>query len=188
MVGLEPSVAVLHEFADYQTRQWLVYDLEETFRWIADVTVMDAFESGVLHLPDFYFTGDDYRYRFEPEAKRRFLELLRERFNSGITYRERALKWDTVIEQKTGELGRYLVGRTGEPVFSEPMPSLHRDDDRELRATIPALTSVQAKQLDVGKSTFHHVRRHARSDRSFRTYAKLRHKLRRVAIGATRPS
>jgi len=42
VVGLEPSVAVLHELADYQTSQWLVYDLEETFRWIADVTVMDA--------------------------------------------------------------------------------------------------------------------------------------------------
>ena len=40
-------------------------DLLESFRWIADVAVMDAFESGVLDLPDFYFTGDDYRYRFE---------------------------------------------------------------------------------------------------------------------------
>ena len=34
---------------------------------------MEAFESGVLDLPDFYFTGDDHRYRFEPEVKRRFL-------------------------------------------------------------------------------------------------------------------
>jgi hypothetical protein len=30
---------------------------------------MEAFESEVLDLPDFYFIGDDYRYRFEPEAK-----------------------------------------------------------------------------------------------------------------------
>ncbi len=43
--------------------------MQEPFRWIADVAVMEAFESGVLDLPDFYFTGDDYRYRFEPEAK-----------------------------------------------------------------------------------------------------------------------
>ena len=81
-VGLEPSVGFLHETSDYQTKQSLVYDLQEPFRWIADVAVMDAFESGVLDLPDFYFTGDDYRYRFGPEAKQRFLDLLRERFNS----------------------------------------------------------------------------------------------------------
>jgi hypothetical protein len=48
---------------------------------------MEAFESGVLDLPDFYFTGDDYRYRFEPEAEQQFLDLLRERFNSTVRYR-----------------------------------------------------------------------------------------------------
>jgi CRISPR-associated protein Cas1 len=97
-------------------------DLQEPFRWIADVAVMEAFESGVLDLPNFYFTGDDYRYRFELEAKQRFLDLLRERFNSGVRYKERALKWDTVIEQKTAELGRYLAGRNSGLDFSEPSP------------------------------------------------------------------
>jgi hypothetical protein len=97
-----------------------VYDLQEPFRWLADVGVMDAFESGVLDLPDFYFTGDDYRYRFDPEAKQRFLDLLRERFNRGISYRGRALKWDTVIEQKTNELGRFLLGKSILD-FAEPL-------------------------------------------------------------------
>jgi CRISPR-associated protein Cas1 len=104
-----PTVGYLHEFIDCQTKHSLVYDLQEPFRWIADVAVMQAFESGVLDLPDFYFTGDDYRYRFEPEAKQRFLDLLRDRFNSGITYKGCGLKWDTVIEQKAVELGRHLV-------------------------------------------------------------------------------
>jgi CRISPR/Cas system-associated endonuclease Cas1 len=63
-----------------------VYDLQEPFRWITDVAVIEAFESGLLDLPDFYFTGDDYRYRFETEAKRRFLDLLKERFNSEVGY------------------------------------------------------------------------------------------------------
>jgi len=85
-VGLEPSVGFLHESSDYQTKQSLVYDLQEPFRWITDVAVIEAFESGLLDLPDFYFTGDDYRYRFETEAKRRFLDLLKERFNSEVGY------------------------------------------------------------------------------------------------------
>jgi len=38
-----------------------VHDLQEPFRWIPDVAVMDAFESRVLDLPDFFFKGDDYR-------------------------------------------------------------------------------------------------------------------------------
>jgi len=95
------------------------------------VAVVEAFEGGVLDLPDFYFTADDYTYRFDPEAKQGFLDLLRERFNSGVRYKGRALKRDTVIEQKTIELGRFLVGRTGRLDCSEPCPKLARADSRE---------------------------------------------------------
>jgi CRISPR-associated protein Cas1 len=48
IVGLEPSIGFLHDFADYQTKQSLVYDLQEPFRWIGDVATILAFESGLL--------------------------------------------------------------------------------------------------------------------------------------------
>jgi CRISPR-associated protein Cas1 len=177
-VGLEPSVGFLHEPSVYQTKQSLVYDLQEPFRWIADVTVMGAFEYGVLDLPDFYFTGDDYRYRFEPEAKQRFLELLRERFNSGVRYRDRALKWDTVIEHKAVELGHYLVGRTCRLDFSEPSPDLCRIDERKSRRQILNLTQREAQGLGIGKSTLHYLRRNARGERSFVISGKVLDRLR----------
>jgi CRISP-associated protein Cas1 len=161
-VGLEPSVGFLHEPSSYQTKQSLVYDLQEPFRWIADVTVMDAFESGVLDLPDFYFTGDDYRYRFEPEAKQRFLNLLREGFNSGVRYKGRVFKWDTVIEQKTAELSRCLIHRSGRLDFSEPTPHLERTDNEELRRRVLTLNSTGAASLGIGKSTLHYLRRNPR--------------------------
>lgn len=153
----------LHEFSNYQTKQSLVYDLQEPFRWISDVAVVDAFESGALDLPRFYFTGDDYRYRFEPEAKQRFLELLRERFNSAARYKGRALKWDTVIEQKTAELGRFLVGQAGRIAFSEPSPGLSTIDDHEVRKRILSLSRLEAERLRIGKSTLHYLRKHARN-------------------------
>ncbi len=91
-VGLEPAVGILHDFSTYQTKQSLVYDIQEPFRWLSDISVVEAFESEALELHDFYFTGDDYRYRFERGAKRRFIEVLRERFNSGVGYKNRRLK------------------------------------------------------------------------------------------------
>ena len=138
---------------------------------------MDAFESGVLDLPDFYFTGDDYRYRFEPETRQRFLDLLRERFNSGVNYNGRALKWDTIIEQKTVELGRYLVGRTGNLDFSEPSPSLKTTDDPKLRRRIFSLSHSEAQKLGIQKSTLYYLRKNARTNIPFRVYHKVRMKL-----------
>jgi hypothetical protein len=138
---------------------------------------MDAFESGLLDLPDFYFTGDDYRYRFEPEAKQRFLDLLRERFNSGVRYRDRALKWDTVIEQKTVEFGRYLAGRNRRLDFLEPSPELDSVGNPELREAILSLSQSEARQRGIGKSTFHYLQRNAESGRSLRIYGKVFSKL-----------
>ena len=87
-VGLEPAVGFLHDFSDYQTKQSLVYDLEEPFRWLVDLSVFHAIESKALELHDFYFTGDDYRYRFEHEPKIRFIETLREQLDSGFDFSE----------------------------------------------------------------------------------------------------
>jgi len=171
-VGLELSIGFLHESSDYQTKQSLVYDLQEPFRWIADVTVIEGFESQVLDLPDFYFTGDDYRYRFEPEAKGRFLGLLRERFNSGVTYKTHAFKWDTIIEQKTVELGRFLIDRSARLDFMEPTPTLRRIDDREFRKRILSLSQREACKLGIARSTLHYLRRNTENGRSFRIHAK----------------
>jgi CRISPR-associated protein Cas1 len=171
-VGLEPSVGFLHETSGYQTKQSLVYDLEEPFRWLADATVMGAFESGVLDLPDFYFTGDDYRYRFDPEAKQRFLDLLRERFNCGISYRGRVLKWDTVIELKANELGRFLLGRFIID-FAEPSAKLLGYDNHQLRERILALTQSRARELGIPKSTLHYLRKNAAASRPLKLHGRV---------------
>jgi hypothetical protein len=131
----------------------------------------------VVDLPDFYFTGDDYRYRFEPEAKQRFLDLLRERVNSGAKYNGNTLKWDTVIEQKTVELGRYLVGRLSKLDFSNPSPALNRSDDRRVRNRILGLSQAHAQTLGVRKSTLHYLRKAAQGNDRFRAYSKTRIRL-----------
>jgi CRISPR-associated protein Cas1 len=176
-IGLEPSVGFLHDFSDYQTKQSLVYDLQEPFRWLTDISVVEAFESGALKLRDFFFTGDDYRYRLEIEAKFRFIELLNARYNSGVLYRGRVLKWDTVIEQKAIELAHFLSGKSFTLDFAEPAPNLKRRVDRELRARILALTQFEAKEVGIGKSTLHSLRQKARSSRDFGLHSSVRRKL-----------
>jgi len=89
-----------HEFSGHQTKQSLVYDLQEPFRWLGDIGTIEAFESGVLDVKDFHFLGDDYRYHIEVDAKRRFLQLLKDRFNSSVKYKGKTCKWDTVILSK----------------------------------------------------------------------------------------
>ena len=177
-VGLEPSIGFLHDFADYQTKQSFVYDLQEPFRWIGDVTVLEAIESRTLDLKDFYFIGDDYRYRIEANAKKRFLGLLRDRFNSGVRYNGLVCKWDTVILRKAQELGRFLTNKCKLLEFTEPTPTLTRIDTLDTRKRILDLNQREAKNLGIGKSTLHYLRKHANSDRSFKIYGEVANRLR----------
>ena len=62
------------------------------------------------------------------EAKRRFIELLREQFNSGVRFNKRIMKWDTFVEQKTAELARYLTGKSSSLDFLGPQPELEKTD------------------------------------------------------------
>jgi CRISPR-associated protein Cas1 len=180
-LGLESSVGFLHDFSDYQTKQSLVYDLEEPFRWLVDMTVLQAFESGALDVSHFYFTGDDYRYRFDEEAKRRFIGLLRDRFNSGVEYKDRVLRWDTVIEQKATELSRFLGGRSRELDFTEPRPIHVRSDSSSLRNEILSLTQQDATKAGIGKSSLHYLRQNAHNPKCFRTYKSVMSRLEALA-------
>jgi len=104
-----------------------VYDLQEPCRWLCDVTTIEAFESGVVDLKDFYFMGDDYRYHIEVEAKRRFLNLLKARFNAGVKYKSKTWKWDTIIINKTHELAHFVLGKSESIDFASPAPTIFRD-------------------------------------------------------------
>jgi len=103
-------------------------------------------------------------------------------FDSGVRYKG-VLKWDTVIEQKALELGRYLVGKSRFLNFSEPSPTLERSDSRELRGKILALAQSEAKRRGIGKSTLHYLRKNATNERSFTVYRKIRKRLEYFRIG-----
>jgi CRISPR-associated protein Cas1 len=176
-IGFESGVGFIHEASAVQTRESLVYDLMEPFRWLIDLTVMRAFESGTLCAADFYFTEHNYRYQFETEAKGRFLNALRDQFNSGLRYKARVVKWDTVIEEKTRELGRFLIGKAAMVDFSEPQLLLERADSQALRDTILKLTQSDAKKAGIAKSTLHYLRKRADNQQPFHIYSKVREKI-----------
>lgn len=85
-------------------------------------------------------------------------------------------KWDTVVEEETN-WGQFLAEKQMSLSLLEPMSELERQDDRQLRAKILALTSPQAKQLGIGKSTLHYLRRRTNDQLALRVYSKTRNRL-----------
>jgi len=169
--GSEPPVGYIHEFSNYQTKQSLVYDFQEPYRWLVDFVVLRMVLSRAFSWDDFYFTGDDYRLRIKPPLLDRYADLLREQFNSGVMYRGKRLPCYTLILRKCQELARYLLSETARFDLRTPKPVLERSDTRVLREKILSLSSSDARTLRLGKSTVHYLRKRAREQRPFKIYA-----------------
>jgi CRISPR-associated protein Cas1 len=176
-VGLEPAVGYLHEPSAQQTRESLVYDLMEPFRFLVDLAVIQSFEIGKLDTNSFYFAEQDYSYHFELDAKGRFLDALREQFHTRVHYKAKTMRWDTVIREKAAELGRYLTKVSDELDFSEPSPVFERTDSKAMRERILSLTQSEASELGIGKSTLHYLREKAREPGYLGLYERVRLKL-----------
>ena len=176
-VGLEAGIGYSHTTTEWQTKESLVLDLMEPYRWLVDLTVFQLFESGVLNSDSCFFQESDYRYRIFTDSKEKLLDALREQFNSGVKYKGLTLKWDTLIAEKTNELARYLTGKSSSISFSEPAPALERTDNREIRERILSLTQSEAEKLGIGKSELHYLRRKAETPETFRLYRKIKEKL-----------
>jgi CRISPR-associated protein Cas1 len=176
-VGLEPSIGYSHTTTEWQTKESLVLDLMEPYRWLVDLTVFQLFESGVLNADSCFFQESDYCYRIFTESKGKLLDALREQFNSGVKYYGRTLKWDVLIAEKVNELARFLTGKTPTLNFTEPPPVLERTDSKAVRETILNITQSEAKKLGIGKGTLHYLRKRARSQQPFRIYSKVSQKI-----------
>lgn len=154
-----------------------MYDFEEPFRWLVDMTVLKLIDSRAFTQDDFYFTAEDYRLRIKPPLLDRYAGLLRQQFNAGVVYGGDRLQWDTVILRKAQELARFLVGGTNRLELTAPRPNLYRVDSGAIRDKIRSLTSSEAKKLGIGKSTLHYLRKKARNDETFNVYGKVLQKL-----------
>ncbi|NOS62618.1 MAG: CRISPR-associated endonuclease Cas1, partial [Nitrosarchaeum sp.] len=82
-VGLDSQIGFLHETLSSRTP--LVYDLEELFRWLIDLSVIQLLEENKLKKSDFILT-ENYHIRLKQETAKLLVEKIKYNFNSKVSY------------------------------------------------------------------------------------------------------
>src|SRR5918912_1418500 len=82
-VGLDPTIGFLHELA--QSKTPLVYDLQEVFRWLVDLSVLQLLEEEKLKKSDFIVT-ENYYIRLKPATAKMLIERIGLNFNITTSY------------------------------------------------------------------------------------------------------
>ena len=172
--GLDPYIGFVHQMT--AGKYPLVYDLQEPFRWLVDVAIIDALEKGTFTKKDFIRT-DNYVIRLSSAGTKKLLEAVNVQFTNRVQFRGKSWEWGYVIIQKTGEFVIYLSGANSDFGFNEPSPILSRDDTPELREMVLAISYYNWRKAGNSKGSLHYLKKNAKSEKPFRVYGKMKDKL-----------
>lgn len=178
--SLDPEVGFLHLPQPNSTP--LVYDVEELFRWLADLTVIELVESRAITPDDFLFNSD-YKVFLKENAAHRVVERLSQNFNRSVKIGNRNLKYESILDLDLRRLVKFV--QAGQPAidFSCPFAADFSKVDSYLADRILELPTEERKKLGISKTTLWYARKHVREGKPIRVYAKTRWKL-----GGPRPN
>jgi len=170
-VGLDYSIGFLHEIN--QSRTSLVYDIQELFRWLIDVSVIQLLEEKKIKKSDFIIT-ENYHTRLGENVAKLLLEKINSNFNAKYNYKNgKNYSYQIILQDNLQQLSNFIVDRKKEFDFVIPKMKLHRNANLELREKILNMTPDERKKLGINKSTLWHIKKNLSEGKTTKIYEKI---------------
>jgi CRISPR-associated protein Cas1 len=173
-VGLDSQIGFLHE--TLLSRTPLVYDLQELFRWLIDLSVIQILEENKLKKSNFILT-ENYHIRLKPDTAKLLIEKIRSNFNSKVPYKKRNFAYQNILYDNISQLAQYISNKKKTIEFVVPHIIINRNDDLQIREKILAMSPENRKKLGINKSTLWYLKRNISSGKSVKIYDKILSKL-----------
>ena len=174
-VGLESSIGWLHETA--ASKLPVVYDLQEPFRWLVDLSVIETIAGRQLDRKGDFITTENYHIRLRPHAIGFLSERLSENFNRAVPFGGQRRTYDSILFETARKLARHLHSRSKRLDLGFPFDAFDGAIDRDAADTISALTYAEARKVGISKAGLWDMKRRAEEGKPLRVYAKVARKL-----------
>jgi CRISP-associated protein Cas1 len=172
-VGLDPSIGFLHEISN--GRASLACDIQELYRWLIDLSVLQLLEERKLKKKDFIIT-ENFHVRLRPTTAKLLIEKIRINFNKRVQYKGKNHSYEGVLLDNIRILANYIIGKN-ELRFSIPEVNITREDSVDIQAKILKISPVERKKLHINKSTLWYLQTHLKQGRKVKIYSKVMDKL-----------
>lgn len=173
-VGLDTHVGFLHEVN--LGKEPLVYDLQEPFRWLIDLAVINALENKIFDKKDFIRT-ENFNLKLKNSGAKKLVKEVENQLNKTAFYQSMEYRWFNIILFKARELGQHLLGKRKIIDFGVTVANLERMDNHELREKILELSNSKARKLGICKSELWYLKRKANSEKPFKIYNRIKERL-----------
>ncbi len=180
-VGLLPEIGFVHEIAP--TKLPLAYDLQEPFRWLVDLSVIEILRDAELDRKEDFIVTENYHIRLRPKASQVLMDRLSANLNRKVMVGVRSMSFETIVSETARRVARYLTLPKGRLNLSYPfaMGDLgHVDHGMAERVVL--MTYAEARTLGISKSGLWDMKRRASQGRPLKLYRKVARKV--TSIGS----
>jgi CRISPR-associated protein Cas1 len=171
-VGLLPEIGFVHEAAP--SKLPLAYDLQEPFRWLVDLSVVEVIRDGQLDRKRDFIVTENFHVRLRPTAAHLLMDRLSANMNRKVTLRGRNYSYETLVSEGARGLARNLTDPGCRFDLSMPFAvgeSGHVDTD--LRDRVGTMTYAEARQLGISKAGLFDMKRRAATGKPLKLYRKV---------------
>lgn len=169
--GLDPEIGYLHEASPSRTP--LVYDIQELFRWIIDLSVIQLLESRPkLKKSDFILT-ENYNIRLKNTISSRLISKIKDNFRIKVPYNGKNYYYETILSDKISKLSLYIAEKNNKIDFSISKYSINRNDTILLKNKILNMTPKERKELGINKNTLHYMKKNIQAGKNIKIYNKI---------------
>jgi len=179
-VGLDYSVGFLHEINQSHTP--LVYDLQELFRWLIDLSVIELLEEGKIKKSDFIIT-ENYHTRLRENTAKMLIEKITQNFNHKELYKNnKRYSYQNILHNQTQQLVNFILGKQKQLELNIPKIKLERNDDVEIKEKILNMTPQQRKEYGINTSTLWYMKKNIVEKKKINIYGKVKNKIQEKSI------
>lgn len=171
--GFDFSVGFVHEIANSKTP--FIYDVQELFRWLIDLSIIQFCEGRRFKRSDF-ITTSDYSMKLDGNTANALIDTIRLNFARKAPYKGRNHSYEDILLQNLRMLANHLYGKESVD-FSVPLFSIERNDSNDIRNRISNMSPSERKSKGINKSTLWYQKQHIKQGRPMKLYRKTREKI-----------
>ncbi|MCJ8306181.1 MAG: CRISPR-associated endonuclease Cas1 [Nitrosopumilus sp.] len=140
--GLDPEIGYLHSVLP--SRKPLVYDFQELFRWIIDLSVIQLLESTKLKKLDFIIT-ENYHIRLKDSVASLLINKIKNNFRIKVPYKGKNYFYENILSDNVSKLSLFISEKNNKIEFNVPNLSFKRNDYLSLKEKIVKMTPEEKK-------------------------------------------
>ena len=108
--------------------------VQELFRWLIDLSVIQLLEENKLKKSDFILT-ENYHIRLKQTTAKLLVEKIKYNFNLKVSYGKKNFAYQNILNSNISQLAQFVGDRKKTLEIKVPPIKINRDDNLELRST-----------------------------------------------------